>query len=69
MRVILAIFKDRNLGTYEIYGSIKPFFEQYPQYAELKDKINYQISRKKLPFEHSDFKLQRLNVRRSLNGA
>ena len=68
MRIILAIFKDRNLGTYEIYGSLKPFFEQYQQYAELKDKIDYTMSRKKLPFEHSDFKLQRLNVRRSLNG-
>ena len=52
----------------EVYSSLKPFFEQYPQYTELKDKIDYQMSRKKLPFEHSDFKLQRLNVRRSLNG-
>jgi hypothetical protein len=65
MRVILAIFTDR----FEVYGSLKPFFEQYTQYAELKDKIDYQMSRKKLPFVHSDFKLQRLNVRRSLNGA
>lgn len=69
MRVILAIFKDRNLGTYEIYGSLKPFFEQYPQYAELKDKIDYTMSRKKQPYKHVDFELQRLNVRRSLNGA
>ena len=65
MRVILVIFNDR----FEIYGSLKPFFEQYPQYAELKNKIDYQMSRKKLSFEHTDFKLQRLNVRRSLNGA
>lgn len=65
MRIILAIFNDR----FEVYGSLKPFFEQYPKYAELKDKIDYTMSRKKLPFEHSDFKLQRLNVRRSLNGA
>jgi hypothetical protein len=65
MRIILAIFSDR----FEVYGSLKPFFEQYAQYAELKDKIDYTMSRKKLPFEHSDFKLQRLNVRRSLNGA
>lgn len=64
MRIILAIFNDR----FEAYTSLKPFFEQYPQYAELKDKIDYTMSRKKLPFEHSDFKLQRLNVRRSLNG-
>ena len=65
MRIILAVFNDR----FEVYGSLKPFFEQYPQYAELKDKIDYTMSRKKLPFEHSDFKLQRPNVRRSLNGA
>lgn len=34
MRIILAMFTDR----LEVYGSLKPFFEQYPQYAELKDK-------------------------------
>ena len=65
MRIILAIFTDR----FEVYGSLKPFFEQYPQYTELKEHINYTMSRKKQPYEHSDFKLQRLNVRRSLNGA
>ena len=65
MRIILAIFNDR----FDVYGSLKLFFEQYPQYAELKYKIDYTMSRKKLPFEHSDFKLQRMNVRRSLNGA
>jgi hypothetical protein len=37
MRIILAIFQDR----LECYGSLKPFFEQYPQYAELKDKIEH----------------------------
>ena len=42
MRIILAIFTDR----FEVYGSLKPFFEQYPQYAELKDKIDYTMSRK-----------------------
>ena len=42
MRIILAIFPDR----FEVYGSLKPFFEQYPQYAELKDKIDYTMSRK-----------------------
>ena len=65
MRIILAIFSDR----FEAFSSLRPFFEQYPQYAELKDKMDYTMSRKKLSFEHSDFKLQRLNVRRSLNGA
>ena len=49
--------------------SLKPFFEQYPQYLELKEQINYTMSRKKQPYEHSDFKLQRMNVRGSLNEA
>ena len=60
MRVILVIFTDR----FEIYGSLKPFFEQYPQYLELKEQINYTMSRKKQPYEHSEFKLERLNVRK-----
>ena len=65
MRIILAVFNDR----FEAYTSLKPFFEQYPQYLELKEQINYTMSRKKQPYEHSDFKLQRLNVRSSLNEA
>lgn len=69
MRVIIVRFKDRLLGEYECYSSLKPFFEQYPQYADIKDRIYYTMSRKKQPFKHADFELQRLNVRRSLNGA
>ena len=65
MRILLAIFNDR----FEAYTSLKPFFEQYPQYLELKEQINYTMSRKKQPYEHSDFKLQRMNVRGSLNEA
>lgn len=53
MRIILAIFTDR----FEAYTTLKPFFEQYPQYLELKEQINYTMSRKKQPYEHSDFKL------------
>ena len=60
MRIILAIFDDR----FEVYTSLKPFFEQYPQYLELKEQINYTMSRKKQPYEHSEFKLERLNVRK-----
>lgn len=65
MRIILAVFSDR----FEAYTSLKPFFEKYPQYLELKEQINYTMSRKKQPYEHSDFKLQRMNVRGSLNEA
>ena len=61
MRIILAVFTDR----YEIYGSLKPFFEQYPEYAELRHKIEHVMSRKKLPFTHLDFKLLRLHIRKS----
>ena len=65
MRIILAVFND----MFEAYTSLKPFFEKYPQYLELKEQINYIMSRKKQPYEHSDFKLQRLNVRSTLNEA
>ena len=65
MRIILAVFSYR----FEAYTSLKPFFENYPQYLELKEQINYTMSRKKQPYEHSDFKLQRMNVRGSLNEA
>lgn len=61
MRIILAVFSDR----FEAYTSLKPFFEQHPQYLELKEQINYTMSRKKKPYEHSDFKLQRMNVQGS----
>ncbi len=61
MRIILAIFPDR----FEIYGSLKPFFDEYPEYSGLKDKIDYIMSRKKQPYKHPDFELQRLKVRRS----
>lgn len=65
MRILLVIFNDR----FEAYTSLKPFFEQYPQYLDLKEQINYTMSRKKQPYEHSNFKLQRMNVRGSLNEA
>lgn len=65
MRIILAIFNDR----FEAYTSLKPFFEQCPHYLNLKEQINYTMSRKKQSYEHSDFKLQRMNVRSSLNEA
>jgi hypothetical protein len=39
------------------------------EYLEIKEQINYTMSRKKQPYEHSDFKLQRMNVRGSLNEA
>ena len=43
MRIILAIFNDR----FEAYTSLKPFFAKYSQYLELKEQINYTMSRKK----------------------
>lgn len=61
MRVILVIFTDR----FEIYGSLKPFFKQYPQYIALKDKIYYVMSRKKKHYKHTNFEIQRLNIRRN----
>ena len=43
MRIILAIFNDR----FEAYTSLKLFFAKYSQYLELKEQINYTMSRKK----------------------
>ena len=65
MRIIVAIFNDRK----EYYTSLKPFFERYPQYECIKDKIDYVLSRKKQPFKHEEFELQRIHVVKSLNKA
>jgi hypothetical protein len=58
MRILLAEFDDR----IEAYTSMKPFLDKYPQYKRLKEKINYRMSRKKQPFESSEFRLYRLKV-------
>ena len=58
MRIILVKFTER----FEAFTSLKPFFDTYPQYAELKDKIDHVMSRKKQNFEHEDFTLYRLSV-------
>jgi hypothetical protein len=60
MRVIL--FTNKKTGEVECFSSLKPFYEKYPQYLEIKEQINYAMSRKKQPYKHSDFKLQRMNV-------
>lgn len=62
MRIILAIFTER----FEVYGSLKPFFEQYPEYKKFNDNINTYLSRKKEPYKHDEFTLIRLDVRKSL---
>jgi len=61
MRIILAIFHDR----YEAFSSLKPFLEKYPEFSNLKDSINYHMSRKKSDFVHELFTLQRLNVEKT----
>lgn len=58
MRIILAIFTDR----FEVYGSLKPFFEQYPQYEKRIDSINDYLSRKKTAFEDDFIKIERKEV-------
>jgi hypothetical protein len=59
MRVILITFIN---GQKAAFSSLKPFYRDYPQYAELKDKIDYRLSRKKEPFICSDFMCERLDV-------
>lgn len=61
MRVLIAIFEGDRL---EAYSSLTPFFQKYPQYAELKNKIDYRMSRLKQPYRHPEFTLLRLNVKR-----
>lgn len=67
MRVILVIFVKDNKK--EIFGSLKHFYDKYPNYKQWKDQINYALSRKKQPFDHYDFTIYRMVVQRSLNVA
>jgi hypothetical protein len=62
MRVLIAIFEGNRL---EAYSSLTPFFQKYPQYAELKEKINYRMSRLKQPYRHSEFSLFRIKVKQN----
>jgi hypothetical protein len=62
MRVLIAFFEPNRL---EAYSSLTPFLKQYPQYAELKHKINYRMSRLKQPYRHPEFTLFRLKVKRN----
>lgn len=62
MRVLIAIFEGDRL---EAYSSLTPFFKEYPQYAELKNKIDYRMSRLKQPYRHSEFSLLRLKVKQN----
>lgn len=58
MRIILAVFPDK----VESFSTLSPFFNKYPQYKELTNRINESISRKKNPYIHSDFTIHRLTV-------
>ena len=62
MRVLIAIFDGNRL---EAYSSLTPFFQEYPQYKGLKEKIYYQMSRLKQPYRHPEFTLLRLKVKRN----
>lgn len=59
MRIILATFPDRQ----EVFSSLKPFYDKYPELAEHRNRINQQFSRKKLNlYETIEFTVQRLTV-------
>lgn len=62
MRVLIAIFEGNRL---EAYSSLTPFFQKYPKYAELKNKIDYRMSRLKQPYRHPEFTLLRLKVKQN----
>jgi hypothetical protein len=60
MRIVLITFTDGNKIP---YSSLKPFYRDYPQFEALKNKIDYQLSRRKEPFICSDFTAERMEVR------
>ena len=63
MRVIL--FTDKQTGEVECFTSLKPFFDNYPQFEVHTENINTYLSRKKTAFETDEIKVQRLDVQRT----
>jgi hypothetical protein len=57
MRVIVKT----NLETYEteIFGSLAPFYDKYPEYLAHKDSIITALTRRKKPYQDSKIKLER----------
>ena len=64
MRVIL--FTNKKTGEVECFSSLKPFYDKYPQFEANSYNIDNYLSRKKTAFENDEFKVQRLEVQRSL---
>ena len=60
MRVIL--YTNKQTGEVEIFSSLKPFFDKYPEFVNNTDNINTYLSRKKVPYETDLIKLQRVEV-------
>ena len=60
MRVIL--YTNKQTGEVEIFSSLKPFFDKYPEFVSNTDNINTYLSRKKVAYETDFIKLQRVEV-------
>jgi len=60
MRIILITFAN---GQKAAFSSLKPFYVQHPEFANLKTQIDYRLSRLKKPFVCSGFTAERLEVR------
>jgi len=61
MRVILL---KKTTGEDEIFSSLRPFFDKYPELKKDRDSIYYALSRKRVPFTGKGFVLKRLPVQK-----
>ena len=60
MRVIL--YTNKQTGEVEIFSSLKPFFDKYPEFVNNTDNISTYLSRKKVAFETDSIKIVRVEV-------
>jgi hypothetical protein len=59
-RVIL--YTNKITGEVEIFSSLKPFFDKYPEFVNNIDNINTYLSRKKVAYETELIKIERIEV-------
>lgn len=51
-------------GTTELFTSLPPFLRKYPQYKKNKAAIETHLSRKQMPYENDEIKIERIEVQR-----
>jgi hypothetical protein len=60
MRVIL--YTNKQIGEVEIFSSLKPFFDKFPEFKENRENVNTHLSRQKVAFENDLIKIERVSV-------